>query len=111
MKTPNPLISAFLKNLPVKVLGSRCYLSEAPLPFQVFVFGVVKQFCGFGIWSSTQYITAVYALHTTRSPPPRYTPYDNIHTPVLIHTGEGEGGEVRGALVHMRGRKYQHDCD
>jgi hypothetical protein len=47
-------------------------------------------------------------------PPPCYTLYEYIitYTPVLIHTGKGGGlnlREGRGALVHKRGRKYQHD--
>ncbi len=79
--------------------------------------GAVKQFCRFRIWSSTQCITPVYALHTTRSPlPPCYTLYKYI-TLYLFTQGRGEGGwgwmrtseKVRGALVHKRGRKYQHD--
>ncbi len=56
--------------------------------------GVVSKFCRFGIWSNTQWITPVYALHTTRSPPPRYTLYKYVDTHVLIHTGKGgRGGE------------------
>ena len=34
------------------------------------------------------------------------------YTLVLTHTGKGKGGrgeKVTGALVHKRGRKYQHD--
>jgi hypothetical protein len=83
------------------------YPSEAPSPPR-FLFGVVKQFCRFGIWSNTQCLTPVYALHTTRSPPPLHT----VHTPVLIHIRKGGGWtseKVRWALVHKRGRKYQHD--
>ncbi len=34
------------------------------------LFGVVKQFCRFGIRSNTQFFTPVYALHITPSPPP-----------------------------------------
>jgi hypothetical protein len=76
-------MSAFLKNLPVKVPGAGDYPSEAP----------------------------VYALHTTRSPPPCYTLYEYI--PLYLFT-QGRGArwtseKVRGALVHKRGRKYQHD--
>ena len=44
-------------------LAAGVYLSEAPFPTR-FVLGVVQQFCGFGIWSNTQCITPVDALHT-----------------------------------------------
>ncbi len=44
-------------------------------------------------------------------PPPLLTVW--IHTPVFIHIGGGGDRwtrqKVRGALVHKRGRKYQHD--
>ncbi len=61
-------MSAFLKNLPVKALGGRCLSICGPLPPR-FLFGMVKQFCRFGIWSNTQCNTSpVYALHRTRSP-------------------------------------------
>jgi hypothetical protein len=49
-------------------LAAGVYLSEASSPPR-FLLGVVKQFCRFGIWSNTQCITPVDALHTTRSPP------------------------------------------
>jgi hypothetical protein len=93
------------------------YLSEVP-SLRSFFFGVVKQFCRFGISSNTKCsITPVDALHTTRSPPPHphYLLYKYI--PLYLFTqGRGEGGyrtsekvRVRGALVHKRVRKYQHD--
>ncbi len=77
---------------------------------------VAKQFCRFGIWSNTQCITPVYALHITPSPLPPVThcieciDLYNVH----IQTGKGGGKEVnlrerRGPLVYKRGRKYQHD--
>jgi hypothetical protein len=59
VKTPNPKGSLFLK---IDLYG--VYLSEAPSPPR-FLFGVVKQFCRFGIWSNTQYVTPGDALHTT----------------------------------------------
>ncbi len=72
--------SAFLKKLPVKVLGGRCL--------------------------------SVWGPRSPLPPPPLHTVW--ILTPVLIHTGKGAGSrwtseKVRGALVHKRGRKYQHD--
>ncbi len=90
--------------------------SVAPSPLR-FLFGMVRQFCRFGIWSNTQCITPVDALHTTRStpPPPPVTHCIRIHTPVLICTcilysifysqKEGTSEKVREALVHKRGRK------
>ncbi len=62
-------MSAFLKNWSVMGLGGRC-LSVWGLPPARFLFGMVKQFCRFGIWSNTQCMTPVNTLHTTRPPPP-----------------------------------------
>ncbi len=109
----------FMDQITIKAPNPKCRLywclieSEAPFHLR-FLFGVVKQFCWFGIWSNTQSITPVDSLHTTRSPPPpsRNIPYCIINTPVLNHTGWGEGWtseKIRGALVHKRGQKYQHD--
>ncbi len=71
-KDTKPKMSAFLKNLLVKVLGGRCLSMWGPLPPR-FLFGVVKQFCRFGIWSNTQCNTPEYAFHISQSPPPCYT--------------------------------------
>ncbi len=78
-------MSAFLKNLPVKihVLGGRCLsvCLRPPTPSPPFV---------------THYM-------------------NTYGTPVLIHTGKGgrsgrwTSEKGRGVLVHKRGRKYQHD--
>jgi hypothetical protein len=74
------------------------YLRPPPL---IGFFGVVKQFCRFGIWSNTQCITPEYALHITPPPPVTHC----LYIPVLIHTGKWGGGggvnwrEGRGALV------------
>jgi hypothetical protein len=46
-------------------LAAGVYLSEAPSPPR-FLFGVVKQFCRFGIWSHTQCIIPEYALRITQ---------------------------------------------
>ncbi len=80
-KDTKPFMSAFLKNLPVKVLGGRCL----------------------SVWGPQ-----------SPTPPPLYTLCEYIHTPVLIHTCKGGGGRwtsgnIRGALVHKRGQKYQQD--
>ncbi len=64
-------MSAFLKKLTCKGTWGQVFISLRPP-------GVVKQFCRFGIWSMTQCITPVYALHTTRSPPP--PPVTHLHT-------------------------------
>jgi hypothetical protein len=50
-------------------LAAGVYAYEAPSPPR-FLFLVVKQFCRFEIWSNTQCISPVYALHITQSPPP-----------------------------------------
>jgi hypothetical protein len=76
----------------VTIMAPGVYLSVAPSP-PSFLFGVVNQFCRFGIWSNTLCITSVYALHTTRSPPPfpRYTLYKYI--PLYLFTqGRRKGG-------------------
>jgi hypothetical protein len=54
-------------------LAACVYLFEAHSSHR-FLFGVVKKFCSFGIWSNTQCITSVDALHTTRSPTPPPSP-------------------------------------
>ncbi len=103
IKTPNPKCWLFLKIY----LAAGVYLPEAP--------GVVKQFCRFGIWSNTHYKSPVYALHTTRSPPPPVAHCINTYPCTYSHREVWEGRgvrtteKVRGALVHKRGRKYQHD--
>jgi hypothetical protein len=72
-------MSAFLGKLASNVLGGRCL----------------------SVWSPRS------------PPPPLYTVW--IHTPVLTVFTQGQGGgigepseKVSGALVHKRGRKYQH---
>jgi hypothetical protein len=50
------------------------YLSEAPSPPR-FLFGVVKQFCRFGIWSNIQCKTPVYCMLSIQPDPPLYTLY------------------------------------
>jgi hypothetical protein len=102
IRTPNPKCWLFLK---ITCKGTWRQVFICPRPP-----GVVKQFCRFRIWSTTQCITTVYALHTTRSPPPsRYTLYKYIPL-FLFKQGWGGGGrtseKVRGALVH---KKYEHD--
>ncbi len=62
--TPNPNGRLFFKIDLQRDLAAGVYLSEAPSPPR-FLFGVVKQFCRFGIWSNTQCVTSEDALHTT----------------------------------------------
>jgi hypothetical protein len=69
LKKPNPKCRLFLKIDLYRDLAACVYLSEAPSPLR-FLFGVVKQFFRFGIWSNTQCITPLDALHTNRSTPP-----------------------------------------
>jgi hypothetical protein len=77
-------MSAFLKNLLVKVLGGTCvYLSEA------------------------------YSLPMTPYSPPETLYTVRVYS-ILIHNGKRGGGGVeltreRGAMLHKAGRKYQHD--
>ncbi len=72
IKTPNPKCRHFLK---IELYRDLAGGAEAPSPPR-FLFGMVKQFCGFGISSNTQCITMILhmlsSLHTTRSPPPRH---------------------------------------
>jgi hypothetical protein len=63
-------------------------------------------------WGSSRFMSGV-AKHVFGLTMPFFL---FLPTPVLIHTGRGggDGGrstseKVRGALVHKRGRKYQHD--
>ncbi len=57
------------------------------------MFGVVKQFCSFGIWSNTQCITPVDALHTTWSPP-----LHTVYIPLYLFTeGRGEVNQWKGS--------------
>jgi hypothetical protein len=79
-------MSAFLKNVSVKVLGGRCFQcqSEAPSPPMTIS-------------------------------PPLHNVYSTLYI-ILIHSGKGGGGggeltreKVRGALLHKAGREYQHD--
>ncbi len=74
IQNPNPKCLAFLKIYQQRYLAAGVYPSEAPSPPR-FLFGVVKQFCRFGILSNTQRMTPEYALHITQSPPPCYTLY------------------------------------
>ncbi len=75
-------MSSFLKNWPLKVLGGRCYLSEAqdPLP--------------------------------KPPPPPLHTVWIHTPVLIHTRMGGGgrwTSEKVRGALVYKRGRKYEHD--
>ncbi len=81
-------------------LAAGVYLSEAHYPPR-FLFGVVKQFCRFGIWSNTctKCITHVDALHTTRSPP-YYTLYKYIS--LYLFTEGKAGMRERGGEVNQR---------
>jgi hypothetical protein len=63
LKTPNPK-GRLLKKMTSKGIWRQLYLPEAPSP-PSFLFGVVKQFFRFGIWSNTQCVTPVDDLHTT----------------------------------------------
>jgi hypothetical protein len=64
-----------------------------------------------------RYSEACVYLSTVRPPIPPplfYTLYEYIPGPILIHAGKGGGGwwtsvKGRGAIVHKRGRKYQHE--
>ncbi len=114
IKTPNPKGRLFFLKIDLlRNLAAGVYLSEAPSPLR-FLFGVVKQFCRFGIWSNTQCITPVDALHTTWSHPPVTQCINTYPTCTYSHRqgGRGVGGwtseNLGGALVHKRGRKYQH---
>jgi hypothetical protein len=58
IKTPNPKGRLFVKLYLYRDLAAGVYLSEAPSrPW--FLFKVIKQFSGFGIWSNTQCIIHV----------------------------------------------------
>ncbi len=50
-------------------MAAGVYMSEDISPPR-FLFGVVKQFCRFGIWSNTQTNNDNDAIHTTIPPPP-----------------------------------------
>jgi hypothetical protein len=102
IKIPKPKGRLFLK-LTCKWIWRQVFICLRPRPR--FLFGMVKQFYRFGIWSNTQCRTP---------PPPCYTLYKYIPLYLFTH-GKGEGGrlsseKVRRALVHKRGRKYEHDC-
>jgi hypothetical protein len=92
-------MSAVLKNWPVKGLSGRCLFVSGPLPSpRRFLFGVVKHFCRFGIWSNTLLYMLSTQLDTLPPPPPSpcYKLYKYIGTtvPVLIHSEGREGEEV-----------------
>jgi hypothetical protein len=87
-------MSASRKNLPVKYLVEGGYLSEAPSTSKL-LFGVVKQFCMFGIWSNTQCITPEYALHITQSPPSPLLTVKDVRRLYLFTQGRG-GGALAG---------------
>jgi hypothetical protein len=55
-----------------------------PLSPPIFLFGVGKQSCKFGIWSNTQCIIPEYALHITESSPlPLSHTVLNIYAPII----------------------------
>ncbi len=90
IKTPNPKCRLFLKIDQYRGLAAGVW---GPLPAKV-LFGVVKQFCRFGIWSNKHCICSPH----NPIPHPRYTLY-KMYKPVFIHTGkEGRwiGEKVEG---------------
>ncbi len=71
----------------------------------VILFGVVKQFGRFWIWSETEYkIPAEYGLHcySTIHPPPPQTHTVCIYCTFCLGRGGGGGVHIedRGATVH-----------
>ncbi len=66
IKTPNLKCRLFLKIDHWRYLVAGVYLSEAPP-----LLGFYSNFVDSEVWSNTQWITPVYALHTIRSPPKR----------------------------------------
>jgi hypothetical protein len=87
-----------------------------------FLFGVVKQFCRFWIWSETECKTpAEYGLHYNATPPPPHPSHKlsvyAVH--FLWEGGEGRGCQREGTVeglqyinifpssVHKLDRKYQ----
>jgi hypothetical protein len=75
IKTPKPKCRLFFKIDQERYLAAGLYLSEVS-PLLGFLFGVVKQFRRFGM-VTYRIITHVYALHTTRFPPPLFNPHQN----------------------------------
>ncbi len=72
-KKHQTLTVGFSSKLTSKGTWRQVFIYLSPPPLQGFLFGVVNQFCKFGIWSNTQIITPVDALHITQSPPPPVT--------------------------------------
>ncbi len=87
-------MSAFPKNWPVKVLSGRCLSVWGPSPPRFLLGGKVI----FRIWSNTQCITPVYALHTTQSPPPPPVTHCIDCTNPYLFT-QGGGGRWSGEKV------------
>jgi hypothetical protein len=87
LQNKTPKCRLFLKIDQLRYLATGAYISEAPSPPR-FLFGVVPQFCRFGIWSNTQCIT-LNMLSTQPNPlPPCYT----------LYIGGGGGGGGGGEL-------------
>ncbi len=119
-------MSAFLKNLPVKILGGRCLFvwgPRSPPPpvtqcMNEYMYPCICTYShregggGGGRWTSEK----VRGAPDPPLPPPRYTLYEYMY-PCTCTYSHREGRresrwtseKVRGALVHKRGRKYQHD--
>ncbi len=79
----------------------------------MFCWGVESNFVGSESGQiHSLFITPVYALHITPSPPPLLHTIECIDLYWYLFTQEGGGEEVnwkvgRGALVYKRGQKYQ----
>ncbi len=100
----------YLKNVPVKGLCGRC--------LSVRLFGVVKQFWRFWMWSEKE-LNSWRILSPTQlkdhSPSQPHKSVYNVHVYCTLTLGRGEGwgrwtrAMVREAIVHKAGSKYQHD--
>ncbi len=111
-------MSAFLKNLPVKGLGGMCSSAWNHSPPRFLFWGGKAILYVRNLVKYTVYNTCWFSLHNPIPSPHPVTHYIDciLYRPVLIHTGKG-GGEVnslnwresRGALIHKRGQRNQHD--
>ncbi len=98
LKKSKPKCRLFLKLTSKGILGDRCLSVWGPLPPR-FLFGAVKKFCRFRIWSNTQ--SCICSPHNLIPP---VTHCMNTYSCTYLHREGGGGGAIGEPVRRLEGR-------